>query len=115
MLRAINVDVIALREEFPQNILDVDLLAQLPERLGRDTVFVSGDPRITRRRLEARALRESKLTAIFLGPFWNNLLLWDQATWLVKHWPGIDKFVSTVTRGTCADIKQNGKAEPFAP
>ena len=39
MLRALDVDVTALRELFPQDIKDVDLLSELPSHLGKDVVF----------------------------------------------------------------------------
>ena len=75
--------------------------------------FVTSDTHISRRKAEAQALRESKLTAIFFAPFWSNMQFWDQAIWLVKNWPRIESFTSSVTRGTCAEIKQRGKAQPF--
>ncbi len=113
MLRALEVDVQALRDIFPQDVKDIDLLAKIPKRLGKDVIFVTGDTHISRRKAEAQALRESKLTALFLGPFWSNMQFWDQAIWLVRRWPSIDNFASSVERGTFAEIKQRGKAAPF--
>ena len=111
MLLALDVDAGALREEFPEDISDVELFAQLR---GRDHVFITGDAGIRRRVAEARVLRECKVTSLFLGPFWAKKTFWPQAVWLVSRWEKIDAFASNVQPGTCAEIKHNGKAFPFS-
>ena len=111
MLVALDVPARALREEFAEDTSDVDLFRRLR---GKDTVFLTGDTSIRRREAEAKALQQSKITALFLGPFWAKMKLWDQAVWLVTKWPKIDGFASNVTQGTCAELKRNGKAFPFA-
>jgi hypothetical protein len=113
MLRALEVETIALRERFPENFSDVDLFAALggiPH-----LVFITCDTSQSTRRQEARALQEARITALFLGPFWGKMLFWPQAVWLVTKWQRIDGFASNVTPGTCADIKQNGAAMVFPP
>ncbi len=111
MLRALDVRVRVLREEFPEDISDVDLFAGLH---GKDNVFLTGDQRIRRREAEAKALRQCRITALFLGPFWSKMNRWEQAVWLVTKWPKIDGFASNVAQGTCAELKRNGKALPFS-
>ena len=39
--------------------------------------------------------------------------LWDQAAWLTKKWPTIKGFAEGVDKGTCAEIKHNGRALVF--
>jgi hypothetical protein len=112
MLSALGVDAVALRDEQPQDIQDVDLLALLS---GKDVVFVSGDRKMIRRPAELRALKASGVTALFFGPFWPKLGFWPQAEWLVRRWPLIDGFANGVSKGTFAEIKQNGKSMIFQP
>jgi hypothetical protein len=110
MLRALGVEAVALREEHPENISDVELFRGFA---GRELVFITTDTRQATRRQEATALRECGVTAIFFGPFFPKMEQWDQAIWLVRKWPGIASFAESVTLGTCADVKQNGKLTPF--
>ncbi len=107
MLRALGEDVVALREEFPEGIKDVPLFEKIK---GRKLVFVSTDARQLTREHEARALKQAGNTAIFFGPFFEKMVLWDQAAWLVRRWPTIRGFAEGVAPGTCAEIKQSGKA-----
>src|SRR6187551_436399 len=107
MLRALEVDAVALREELAENIKDPDLLAQMQ---GSDRVYITADTSQTTRLAEARALKEAGITALFFGPFWSKQKRWPQAVWLLKHWPLIDGFAAGVQKGTCAEIKQNGRA-----
>ena len=58
--------------------------AVLPRLKDTGWVFVTADTRITTRPVEAAALKESDVTALFLGPFWAKLTLWPQVAWLVK-------------------------------
>lgn len=110
MLRALDVDAVALREEYPADIADIDLFRDFR---GKKLAFITADTKQATRRQEAKALRECGVTALFLGPFWPKMEQWKQATWLVSKWPRISGFADSVTLGTCADIKQNGKATPF--
>jgi hypothetical protein len=110
MLRALGVDSVALREEFPENISDEELFRALG---GRDLIFVTGDRRIRTRQIETQALRLAKVTSLFLGPFWGKLNFWQQAAWLVTAWPGIEGFFTPVAKGTCAEIRRNRRIDPF--
>ena len=107
MLKALGVDVIALREEFPQDTKDTQLFEHLH---GRNVVFVSTDTSQLSREQEARALKGARITALYLGPFFQRMKGWDQAIWLVRRWKVIEGFAEGVAAGTCAEIKQNGKA-----
>ena len=54
------------------------------------------------------ALRQSGISAVFLARFWSKLTFWDQAAWLVTHWPDIERLAANTTMGTYAEIQQNG-------
>jgi PIN like domain len=110
MLRSLGVDIVALREEHPEGIEDIDLFRSFR---GRELVFITADRRQTTRAQEARALRECGVTALFFGPFWSRMDLWPSAVWILSRWPRIAGFGDSVTLGTCAEIKQNGKAQVF--
>lgn len=104
MLRALDVDVRAIREDFPANTLDIDFLQQL-----RDCILITADRRIRTRKLEAIALRRSGISALFLGSFWAKLTVWDGAKWMVAHWPEIDRFAMTNPSGTYAEMAHTPK------
>jgi hypothetical protein len=110
MLRELSVDARALREEFPQGVKDPEFLPRLK---GTGWVFMTADTRITTRPVEAAALKESGVTALFLGPFWAKLTLWKQAAWIVGRWEEIDRFGSSAPRGTCAVLRQRGAPRPM--
>lgn len=52
-------------------------------------MIVSGDPRITRGRIEREAWRESGLTGFFFSGGWASKSFWKQAEHLISWWPRI--------------------------
>ena len=105
MLRELGVDAKALRDVFPPNVKDS---AFLPQLKGSGWVLVTGDTRIATRPAEAAALKDSGITAIFLGPFWSKMTFWLQARWLVTRWQDIDAYAQSAPSGTCAVFRQRG-------
>lgn len=110
MLSALGVEAVSLRDEFPEDVDDVSFYGSLR---GQNVIVVTTDTRQITREQEARALKESGVTAIFFGPFWARMHLWDQAKWLVSKWQRISAFAESVTKGTVAEIKQNGRAQVY--
>ena len=80
-------EVFHLRQKFVPDIKDHVWISALAAE--GDWVIVSGDPRITRKRVERAAWLESKLTAFFLGSGWGSLPLWDHTWRFLKWWPAI--------------------------
>lgn len=111
-LRALGKDVVALREEFPQNTTDTTWLAELG---GHGWALVTVDRHIRSRPLERAALRDAQITAFFLCPFWSKLPYWDQAVWIVRRWPKFELIAATLTRGTHVNVQQNGTMRPLPP
>ena len=107
MLRALEVDAMALREEHAQDIKDVPLFRLLA---GQDVIWVTTDTKQKTRIGEARALKDAGITALFFGPFFPKKQFWDQAVWVVRQWPKIEQFAEEAPQGTCAEIRHNGKA-----
>ncbi len=112
MLRALDVDVWALREKLPQDTKDMDFLGDLRSKLGVD-VFISANTAQRTNRIEAALLRQSGVTSLYLGPFWGKMVFWEQAKWLVKHWEQIEGFCRGAAQGACADLQQNGRARHY--
>lgn len=110
MLKALDVDAVALRHEMPEDTKDPELLTSLKNR---KIVFISNDKAQLTRETEASLLKESKVTSIYFEPFWSKMDFWQQATWLVKNWRNIEQFSNTVTFGTCGRMKQGGRIDPF--
>lgn len=110
MLQALGVEAKALREVFPEDIKDDQFLPQL-----QDTgwILVTCDKHILTRRVEARALRQSGVTALFFKAFWPKMEFWQQAQWLTKQWPRIEAFVAQAAPQTYAEVQHNGKITPI--
>src|SRR5262245_17661050 len=104
-------EVVALRDMYSPSITDVDLFKALK---GIGFVFITCDDHQISREAEANALRESGMTALWLGPFWNKKSFWDQAKWIINRWQTIDGYVKGVAPGTCAEVSEKGKSSPFA-
>lgn len=108
MLKGLGVDVVHLQDELPANTADPVLLRHIA---GKDLVFVSGDRRMLAMFLSE--LKAANVMALFLGKYWKRIKLWDGAVWFVSRWPTMTKFAEGATRGTLAEVKQNGKCEPL--
>lgn len=106
MLRALDVNVVALRENYPANTPDIDIFNALADS---NYVFVSQDRKQLTRIAEAHALRASGISAMYFGPFWSDLGFWEQAVYLLRFWPAWDTTLSTLTPGTIVEARQRGK------
>jgi len=109
-LAELGADAKALRDAFAQDISDADLLRELGSR---GWALVTEDKRILTRPHETAVLREAKVTVFFLRPFFSSLEFWDEAVWMVKHWPRLEEMTRTIARGTCFIVKHNGKMSPI--
>jgi hypothetical protein len=110
MLSALDKEVTSLRDEFAESVQDREFIAALQ---GSHDVYITYDHKQKTREAEAAAIKDSGVTALLLGPFWGNLVFWDQAKWLINKWERIEDFAGSVVPGTCAEIKQNGRALVF--
>ena len=106
-LHELGKDVVALQDEMAADTTDVELFQKLS---GRDVVFVTADRRQLIVAAEQYELKQCGCTALYFAPFFNNLIFWEQVSWIIKRWPKMDSFANSVDKGTIAEIKQNGKA-----
>jgi hypothetical protein len=110
MLAALEKDVVALRAEFAESVEDPVFLRALKNK---HDVYITYDHKQKTREAEARAIKQSGVTALWIAPFWGKLGFWDQAKWLITHWESIESFTGSVVPGTCAEIKCRGRSEVF--
>jgi hypothetical protein len=106
MLRALDVDIVALSEKFEAATPDIEIFNHLS---GSDYVFISQDRRQLTRIAESTALRAAKISAMYFGPFWSRLGFWKQAEYIVKFWPAWDAALQILAPGTIVEAKQRGK------
>jgi hypothetical protein len=111
MLRALDVDVLALREKWAADTKDSVFLAEL--KGSEFDVFISKNIRQRTVPQERQLLQASGVTSLYLNPFWDGLGFWKQAALLTKNWPDIEDFCRIVAKGTCADLQQNGRIKTF--
>ena len=113
MLRALDVNIVALREVMSPSTKDSEFLADLRRKFDVD-VFISKDTSQRTNPIEAGLLKQSGVTSLYFNPFFGKLTVWPQAKWLVNHWEKLDGFVRGASVGTCADIQQNGRCKTFS-
>ena len=90
---------------------DWDWLPKLAE--DGDWVAVTSDANITKRLHEQRAWLDSGLTAFFLPEGLQSLPFWEQATFLVRHWPAIVVEALLHPKGRGFRLTMNGKIDPI--
>ncbi len=111
-LRALDRDVIALRENWAQNTPDVDWLRDIG---AEGWALVTVDKRIRTRPQEQLVFMQTGVTGFFLGRFWPKMQFWDQATWLIRYWPRFEAFAESLGKPACLAVRQNGKMDFLAP
>jgi len=108
ILRLLGVNGVALRERFSPETPDEDYLSFVAQQ---GWVLVTCDLRIRTRPPEAAALKRAGIRAVFIGNFFPNLSIWEQALWLVKNWRQIDGIVATRRPGTICSVKRRGRID----
>lgn len=105
-------EIVALRDKFPPNIKDVDLIAELSKQGG--WIFISGDRRITRNRAEKAAFQSSKLVGMFLSPGLYKSSVLKQAERLIALWPAIGTVAGNVSGGAMFELPmKSSKLSPL--
>lgn len=111
ILRALEADVLHLRDEFPPNTLDEDWIPTAGER---GWMVVTADEGLYRNRLQREALRQNHVSVLFLPDGFLKKGRWEQAAWIVARWPKIDAQVQALVRPCLVRVTDNGKVEPRA-
>lgn len=95
-------EIVALRDRFPTNTKDIDLIAELSRQGG--WVMISGDRAITRNKAEKHALRNSRIIGMFLSPGLYKAPVLKQAERLIALWPSIENVAGSVTGGSMFEL-----------
>lgn len=95
-------EIVALKDKFPPDIKDVDLIAEL-SREGA-WVFISGDRRITRNRAEKNAFQSSKIIGMFRSSGLYKAPVMKQAERLIALWPTIETISKNVSGGAMFEL-----------
>lgn len=106
MLRALDVDAVALRECFPADVPDTEYLSHLAST---GCILLTCDRHIRTRKAEVKALRQSGVSALFFNAFFAKKALWDQAHWLIKNWPRIEEHCRAAPGGSYAEVRERGQ------
>ncbi|WP_187182083.1 hypothetical protein [Rhizobium sp. WL3] len=95
-------EIVALKDKFPPNIKDVDLIADLSREGG--WVLISGDRRITRNRAEKMAFQSSRIIGMFLSSGLYKAPVLKQAERLIALWPTIELVSKNVSGGSMFEL-----------
>jgi hypothetical protein len=95
-------EIVALRDRFPMNTKDIDLIAELSRQGG--WIMISGDRRITRNKAERQAFQNSRIIGMFLSPGLYKAPILKQAERLIALWPSIEKVAAGVTGGSMFEL-----------
>ena len=110
ILKLLDVDALHLQDVFSQDAQDVDWLP----RAGREGwIVVTVDHAIRKRASEYEAMKQNKVTVLFLQKSFLKRTKWPQAQWLVTNWPKIEAQSQGLKPGTIMEISDNGRFAPF--
>lgn len=102
-------EAVPLRDKFPQDISDVDLIAALDDEGG--WALISEDRRITRNRAEREALRQASIVGFFLMPAWRKYDGLQKAAGLLYAWPKMKSQFDLVQPGSAFQLPINRGAK----
>ncbi|HAO2891970.1 TPA: hypothetical protein IHM15_004573 [Escherichia coli] len=95
-------EIVALRDKFPPNIKDLELIRALSAQGG--WVLISGDRRITRNKAEKSVFQSSRIIGMFLSPGLYKAPVIKQAERLIVLWPAIETTASTMKGGSMFEL-----------
>ena len=111
ILRILGVDVIHLRDRFPQDVKDVDWI---PIVGSEGLIVVTADDRLRRNVAERAAIRQYTVSVIYLPKNYLDRGLWEQAEFMVRHWRKIESQLDRLSPGFQVRSTDNGKLETLS-
>ena len=100
-------EVVHIRDKFGPGVKDGDWIPELSAQ-GR-WVVISGDSRITKRKAEQAAFRNSRLIGFFFAPALNAAKATRQTQRLLALWDDIEKIAGLVAGGAMYELPISGK------
>lgn len=104
-LKALGQDVDAMRDVYGEDAKDPDWI---PAAAKAGYVVITVDRRMQRVQSECKALKDSKLTVLFIRPFFSKLKMWPKAVWMISKWDRIAGYAVSAKKGTTAEVQLNG-------
>ena len=95
----------ALRDVYGEDAKDVDWI---PRAAKDGYAVISVDRAQTKKAPEKAVLRASRVTVVYLGPFFAKRKYWGKVEWLVRHWPTIVGWIEASPKGTIGSAQENG-------
>lgn len=108
ILRVLGIDVVHLRERFPQDAKDVEWI---PVVGAEGLVVVTADDRLRRNAAERAAIRQYLVSVIYLPKNYLDRGLWEQAEFMVRYWRKIESQLDRLSLGFQVRSTDNGKLE----
>ena len=102
-LREFGEDVLHIKDEFPEGILDEDWLPIVGEK---QWFVLTRDDRLRTRPLEKSLLKENKVGCFVLAG--KNLKAWDLVVQVVRNWARIKEKASTTRRPFVIKVPPTG-------
>ena len=111
VLQFLGVDVVVLEKEFGRS--DVDDVEWLAAAKDKDWVIVTSDRRIRANPAEREILEESGRVTFFIHEGFARQDLFEQTSWITKHWKAIEHKALHAAHHTSFHIQANGVIKPW--
>lgn len=112
LLKFLDVDAHHIRDHFSANAEDT---TWLPEVGARGWVLITCDDGILSGPAERAALREHRVTAVFLSRRLLSKGKWEQVRWVVNNWQNVIRTLTGVCPGTCFRTSGNKLTRTGSP
>jgi hypothetical protein len=100
-------EVAHLRDRFGPRVVDIDWFSVLSAE--GNWVVISGDSKITKRKSEQSAFRNSRLIGFFMAPAMNAARVTRQMQRLLALWDDIEGIAARVAGGAMYELPISGK------
>ncbi len=109
-LKCLGVEATHLQEHFPADTEDT---VWIPHLRKHGWILITADSKMRKRPAEAIALREENVVAVFLMKEYPSKPKFEQASWIFKHWPAVEKEATHASPGTVLYCNHQGRIEPL--
>lgn len=117
LARALNelsqFEIVPLRDQFPINIIDVDLINALARE--KDTVLVTFDGQIQKKPHERDAWIKTGLSIVFLDKAWMGLKFWRKCSVIIDKWEAVEEFMNRIETGKSIIVKARSNKYTIIP
>jgi hypothetical protein len=100
-------EIVHIKHKFGTSVKDADWIARLSAE-GR-WIVISGDSKITKRKAEQAAFRNSRLIGFFFAPALNGAKVTKQMQRLLALWDDIENIAKLVAGGAMYELPISGK------